>query len=118
MDDDFNSPQAIAVLFDLSRETNALLNLDTKVSASSLGRILDFMNEYGGSLLGILPVGTAVVSGSDTNLEADLLQLLVDLRKDVRTQKLWGLSDSIRDGLKKLGITIEDRKDGTVWRKG
>ena len=118
MDDDFNSPQAIAVLFDLSRETNALLNLDTKVSASSLGRILDFMNEYGGTLLGILPVGTAALAGSDTNLEADLLQLLVDLRKDVRTQKLWGLSDSIRDGLKKLGITIEDRKDGTVWRKG
>jgi cysteinyl-tRNA synthetase len=40
------------------------------------------------------------------------------LRSEVRTQKLWGLSDKIRDGLKKIGIVLEDKKDGTVWRKG
>lgn len=118
MDDDFNSPQAIAVLFDLARETNALLNLDTKVSASSLGRILEFFHEFGGGVLGILPAGTTALAATDQKLEADLLHLVVDLRKDVRAQKLWSLSDSIRDGLKKLGITIEDRKDGTIWRKG
>ncbi len=118
MDDDFNSPQAIAVLFDLARETNALLNLDAKVSASSLGKILDFIHESGGGVLGILPAGNGTLAATDQKLEADLLQLLVDLRMEVRTQKLWALSDSIRDRLKKLGVTIEDRKDGTVWRKG
>jgi cysteinyl-tRNA synthetase len=117
MDDDFNSPQAIAVLFDLVRETNALLNLETKASASSLGKILNFVSTYGVEVLGILPSGAAPLVAADQKLESDLLQLLVDLRKEVRSQKLWSLSDKIRDGLKKLGVTIEDRKDGTVWRK-
>lgn len=118
MDDDFNSPQAIAVLFDLSRETNALLSLETKASASSLGKILDLFRELGGGVLGILPSGAAVRTLSEQNLEPQLLQLLIDLRGDVRAQKLWALSDTIRDRLKQLHITIEDRKDGTIWRKG
>jgi cysteinyl-tRNA synthetase len=46
------------------------------------------------------------------------MQLLIDVRTDVRAQKLWSLSDKIRDGLKKLSITVEDKKDGTGWRRG
>ena len=118
MDDDFNSSQAIAVLFDLARETNALLNLETKESASSLGEILDLFRELGGGVLGILPGGAVVRTASDESLEPQLLQLLVDLRGEVRAQKLWALSDTIRDRLKQLHVTIEDRKDGTIWRKG
>jgi cysteinyl-tRNA synthetase len=118
MDDDFNSSQAIAVLFDLARETNALLNLETKASASSLGEILDLFRELGGGVLGILPGGAVVRTASDESLEPQLLQLLVDLRGEVRAQKLWALSDTIRDRLKQLHVTIEDRKDGTIWRKG
>jgi cysteinyl-tRNA synthetase len=117
MDDDFNTPQAIAVLFDLSRETNALLNLENKFSADSLGRIADFFQELGGSVLGIVPSPSASLLAVDLKLESDLIALLIDLRSDVRTQKLWSLSDKIRDSLKKLGIALEDKKDGTGWRK-
>jgi cysteinyl-tRNA synthetase len=118
MNDDFNSPQAIAVLFDLSREANALLSLETKFSFSSLQKIAELFTEFGGAILGVIPDVCGPVLSADVKLESDLVQLLVDLRAEVRTQKLWGLSDKIRDGLKKLGIVLEDKKDGTVWRKG
>jgi cysteinyl-tRNA synthetase len=117
MDDDFNTPQAIAVLFDLSRETNALLGLDNKFSARSLRAINDMFLEFGGTVLG-LTNEESTATASDVKLEADLMQLLVDVRTDVRAQKLWSLSDKIRDGLKKLSITLEDKKDGTGWRRG
>jgi len=118
MNDDFNTPQAIAVLFDLTRETNALLSLESKFSGESLSRIADFFQEFGGRVLGIIPLEPASLMAGDAKMESDLVQLLVDLRTEVRSQKLWPLSDKIRDGLKNLGITIEDKKDGTAWRKG
>jgi cysteinyl-tRNA synthetase len=118
MDDDFNTPQAIAVLFDLSRETNALLGLDSKPTGSSLKRIAEFFEEFGGNVLGIIPEKSRPAGQSDERLLDGLVQLLIDLRKEARSQKLWSLSDSIRDGLNKLGITVEDKKDGTVWRRG
>ncbi len=117
MDDDFNTPQAIAALFDLSRETNALLSLDNKFSAKSLRAISDMFRELGGTVLGLI-TGDSSATASDVRLGADLMRLLMEVRTDVRTQKLWSLSDKIRDGLKKLGITLEDKKDGTGWRRG
>jgi len=46
------------------------------------------------------------------------INLLIEVRNEVRKQKLWALSDQIRDKLKELGVTIEDSKDGTTWRWG
>jgi len=117
MDDDFNSPQAIAVLFDLSREVNALLCLETRFTCLSLQKIEELFREFGGSILGVIPDVAGPALSADVKLESDLVQLLVELRAEVRAQKLWGLSDKIRDGLKRLGIVLEDKKDGTVWRK-
>ncbi|MBI3585874.1 MAG: cysteine--tRNA ligase, partial [Ignavibacteriales bacterium] len=118
MDDDFNSPQAIAVLFDLAREVNAMLALETKFSAASLRNIELLFSELGGTVLGIILSGGASALAADAKIEAELIQLAIDIRKEVRNQKLWALSDLIRDGLKKIGIVLEDKKDGTVWRKG
>ena len=117
MDDDFNTPQAIATLFDMARETNALLSLETKSSVKSLQAIDNLFRELAGNVLGIISSDPGATLTSDVKLEADLVQLLIDVRGDVRTQKLWSLSDKIRDGLKKLGITLEDKKDGTGWRR-
>lgn len=118
MDDDFNSPQAIAVLFDLAREVNAMLALETKFSAASLVRIEQLFSELGDTVLGIIPSGGGTALAADAKIEAELVQLVIDIRKEVRNQKLWAMSDLIRDGLKKIGIVLEDKKDGTVWRKG
>jgi cysteinyl-tRNA synthetase len=45
------------------------------------------------------------------------MELIIALRQEARTQKLWTLSDKIRDGLSKLGVALEDKKDGTTWKR-
>ena len=117
MDDDFNTPQAIAVLFDLSRELNALLSLESKLSLPTLQGVEKLFQDLGGTVLGIIPGESGSLPTRDARLETDLIELLVELRGEIRTQKLWSLSDKIRDGLKKIGIALEDKKDGTGWRK-
>lgn len=117
MDDDFNTPQAVAVLFDLSREVNTILNAGTPCTAASLQAIDRVYREFGGTVLGLIPDELSAGSSSNGALEAGLIQLLIDIRKEVRAQKLWGLSDAIRDGLKSVGITLEDKKDGTTWKR-
>jgi len=57
-------------------------------------------------------------SGTDSNgLVEDLMQTIIDIRKDARERKEWGVSDFIRDELAKYGITLKDGKDGTSWLK-
>jgi cysteinyl-tRNA synthetase len=117
MDDDFNSPQAIAVLFELSREVNALLNQDDSYSAESLRAIEALYRELGGEILGVVADTPRTAVESNGKLEADLIRLLIDLRLLARSEKNWSLADRIRDELKKLGIVLEDKKDGTTWKR-
>ena len=116
MDDDFNTPQALAVLFDFSREVNVLL-AENKMSGPVLGEVLQFYDELGGNILGIIPKDAGTGVAPDAALEKELIQFLIDLRTEARAQKLWSFSDTIRDGLAKRGIQLEDKKEGTVWRK-
>ena len=116
MDDDFNAPQAIAVLFDLSREVNNALSLDA-FSPAKLEEVLQLFHELGGIILGILPAEGTGQGPGDLSIEPDLIQSMIDLRTEVRAQKLWALSDRIRDALSRLGIVLEDKKDGTVWKR-
>ena len=117
MDDDFNAPQAIAVLFDLAKEINQALNSYKKISASELRSVNRFFAECGTTILGILPGESSVTVSVDGSFQVELVQLLVDLRNEVRKQKLWALSDVIRDGLRRIGVAIEDKKDGTSWKR-
>jgi cysteinyl-tRNA synthetase len=73
--------------------------------------------ELGGTILGILPGDGTAGSQGDRSLEPELIQEMIDLRKEVRAQRLFPLSDRIRDGLARLGIVLEDKKDGTVWKR-
>lgn len=115
MDDDFNTPQAIGVLFDLNKEVNTILAAG-KNTLDSLLKLESLYDELGGRVLGIIP-GHGRQEASAVSIEGDLVQFIIELRAEVRGQKLWALSDKIRDGLKAIGIVIEDRKDGTIWRR-
>lgn len=115
MDDDFNTPIAIASLQDLTREVNTLLNSGTTVSAAALDAILDTYQATAGDVLGLLPKADAVDSGSAAR-ESALIQLLVDMRLQARKAKNWAESDRLRDELAKIGVILEDRADGTVWK--
>ena len=116
MDDDFNSPQAIAVLFDLAREVNQALAVDTAYARGPVEELVKFYETYAGGILG-MDMEEQQRNGRDDSLLAPLMNLLISVRTEIRTRKLWGLSDKIRDGLAGLGIQLEDKKTGTSWKK-
>jgi len=116
MDDDFNTPQAIAVLFELSRSVNELIASADGASTNALEKAGKFFGESFDAVLG-LSLKSNMRSSSSGLIESNLIDLLIDARKEARTNKLWALSDNIRDKLKALGVVIEDTKDGTTWKK-
>jgi cysteinyl-tRNA synthetase len=118
MDDDFNAPGALAALYDLTREVNTLLNSGQTVGKEVLQSIDDTYHSLGGDVLGIVPGEEASAGTADVEREDGLIRLLVDLRMQARKAKDFATSDRIRDQLSDLGVTLEDRADGTVWRIG
>lgn len=115
MDDDFNTPQALAVLQELTRDVNTLLNSDQEVGLNILNAINDLYNELGGDVLGIIPKAEAL-SGANEEREAALIKMLVDRRTQARANKDYAESDRIRDELAAIGVILEDRPDGTIWK--
>lgn len=115
MNDDLNTPQAIAVLFDLSREVNQHLASAEKFAAGGLQQVEGLFRELAGGILG-MPFQTGAANG-DGSIEQGLMNLIIALRQEIRSQKLWPLSDKIREGLAGLGIALEDGKEGTTWKR-
>jgi cysteinyl-tRNA synthetase len=114
MNDDFNAPAALAVLQETTRQINSLLNEKGPHSRATLAAMDQFYRELGGDILGIIPE-TAESDGS-AEREAGVIRLLIELRTQARANRDWATSDKIRDQLKELGIVLEDRPDGTVWK--
>jgi len=115
MDDDFNTPRAIAVLQELTRDVNTLLNSDAEVGLETLKAINATYVETGGTVLGLVP-DTEAGSSGDGERQSALIQMLIDMRAQARAEKNYARSDEIRDELAGLGIVLEDRADGTVWK--
>ncbi|UCC51519.1 MAG: cysteine--tRNA ligase [Anaerolineaceae bacterium] len=114
MNDDFNAPAALAIMQDLTRQVNILLNEFGPHTYGTLEAIDKLYRQLGGDVLGIIP--DDLDRGGDAGREDGLLRLLVELRAEARTRKDWTTSDQIREQLGKLGVTLEDRPDGTVWK--
>lgn len=114
MDADFNTPQAIATLFDLSREVNTLLNSSQPLSRATLEAMGDLYRRLAGDVLGILAVDR--VQEADGNLTDPLVRLLIEMRQEARQVREWARADAIRDRLAGMGILLEDGPDGTRWR--
>jgi len=118
MNDDFNAPQALGVLFDLSRDMNQALMSEGGVSKESLAAGLDLFEHAGNKVLGFLGSGIAATPSSNGAGEPELIQLFIELRNNAKSEKNYAFSDRIRESLKKLGVLLEDKKDGsTVWKK-
>ncbi|MGN8224136.1 cysteine--tRNA ligase [Gracilimonas sp. BCB1] len=110
MNDDFNSAQAIAILFEKLKEIRKRIN-DGDVP-SNLDAVKVFLHSVVEEVLGIWPGEEA---GGDEQLTSDLIDLLIEIRKDARTNKNFELSDKIRDDLNELGVQLMDGKDGTSF---
>jgi cysteinyl-tRNA synthetase len=105
MDDDLNTAGALAVLFDLSREVNR-----ARDEGRSLAEAQATLCELAG-VLGLTLRERGAGGGADRFIE-----LLVELRNDLRAEKQFALADKVRDSLLELGITLEDVEGGTRWR--
>ena len=129
MDDDFNTPVALAVLFDLTHATNK-----AKANASKEAAHLAGLLRRLGGMLGLLQsdpeqhlknVGTAALTIPMVEVNAQGLaglsdaeiDRLISLRVEARRAKNWAESDRIRDELKAQGIILEDGASGTSWRR-
>lgn len=114
MDDDFGTPQALAALFELTRETNTWINSGRPLSAASLAAINQTYSELAGDVLGLLPAKFEEAAGAD--LTGQLVQLLIELRQEARQAKDYARADRIRQRLNEMGIILEDGPEGTRWR--
>lgn len=123
MDDDFNSAGAIAVLHELAGEINAHIEKH-EIEKTKTDELMAHVTSAGatlrnlGSVIGLFRQTTASGGGKDDALLDKVMGLVIQLRKDARASKNFSLADGIRDGLAKIGVTLEDRPDGTGWRKG
>ena len=110
MDDDFNAPMLIANLFEAVRRINLVNDGKETLSATDRDLMKKEMTAFVLDVLG-LQVG---VANSDSKL-APVMDLVLELRQQARTNKDWTTSDKIRDGLAAAGITVKDSKEGTSW---
>jgi len=115
MNDDFATPQAVAVLFDLARQINRL-RLEDPEKAAKLASILRKL----ASFIGILQQDPAsFLQGNKQDLadiDVNKIEQLIKLRLDARNAKNWSESDRIRDELQKMGVVVEDTKNGSNWK--
>jgi len=110
MDDDFNTAGALAPLYELVKAINTAR--DAGATPEQLAPAQTILRELT-AVLGLRLSPKAAAGEADKFIE-----LLLEVRSEARRQKLWALSDMIRDRLKDLGVIVEDSKEGTMWRWG
>lgn len=109
MDDDFNTAGALAQLFELVRAIN-------QARDAGLGQAeLDPAQASLRTLTAVLGLRLDAATRADNQADP-FVDLLVEIRSELRQQKLWAFSDLVRDRLVNLGVILEDSKDGTTWR--
>jgi len=116
MDDDFNTPEALAVLFELASDINRIRKTQSDATAASLGALLQRL----GNTLGLLqddPESWFKGSSTADGLDAASIEALIQQRLDARKAKQWAESDRIRDELKAQGVILEDNAGGTTWKR-
>lgn len=109
MDDDFNTSGALAHLFNLVRAINQAR--DAGVGEEALGKAQSTLI----NLSGVLGLQLEVDRAAKHEATA-FIELLVEVRQELRQAKQWAISDLIRDRLVELGVILEDNNEGTIWR--
>ncbi len=116
MEDDFNTPEAIAVLFGLAREINRVRASDTR-EAARLGACLRAL----GGVLGLLqrdPDRVLQQGAPADALDDAQIEALIRERDAARRRRDWSAADRVRDRLQEAGVILEDGSGGTTWRRG
>ncbi|MHB0936769.1 MAG: cysteine--tRNA ligase [Armatimonadota bacterium] len=116
MDDDFNTPRAIAVLFDIVAEANRLTGPDFMPDAESLTALSD-ARALVLRLAEVMGIQLLTEEKAEDTLAPQLMELIITLRAQARKDKNFALADAIRNGLTDIGVVLEDTAQGTTWRK-
>lgn len=120
MDEDMNTPQALATIFDQIRETNKFISVNKDELSkiySEIEKSYESLKRKIGNVFGIeieMENSAKEEDGENMELTKKLIELLIKLRSEARSKKNFKLSDEIRDELKVLGVEIKDNRDGTT----
>ncbi|MGB1291614.1 MAG: cysteine--tRNA ligase [Pseudoalteromonas sp.] len=113
MNDDFNTPEALPVLFELAKELNRVKSSD----ADQAGKIA-YVLRCLGEVLGVAQQAPETfLQGGQADEEVAQIEALIVKRNDARTNKDWAAADEARDALNALGVVLEDSAGKTTWRK-
>ncbi|HPO55447.1 MAG TPA: cysteine--tRNA ligase [Ignavibacteriaceae bacterium] len=115
MDDDFNSPKAIAVLFDFIKEVNRKITESPSLNSGFYLKTKEFLEKTAVGVFGITSFEKEVPASS--GIEDKLIELLLSIRATAKKEKNFTLADQIRDELLNLGVAIRDTKDKTLFKK-
>ena len=116
LDDDFNTPQAVAVIFDFAKEANKTIAEKESLHIDFYIAVRNFLIKTADNVLGIMSFEEKEMK-SDSLLENELIKILIDIRLKAKNEKNFQLADDIRKKLENLGITLKDTKEGTDFFK-
>lgn len=114
MNDDFNTPEAYSVLFEMAREVNRLKTENIE-AASKLGALMRELAD----VLGLLSQDPEAFLQGDNGSDDEVAEIeaLIKARNDARAAKDWAAADAARDAIAALNIVLEDGPEGTTWRR-
>ena len=118
MDDDFNTAAALGVLATFRSQINTYLAENESCleeKAVLLAHVREVMLHLT-HVLGLLEEEEEQLSSADTDLVANLVEFMIQLRQEARESRDWATADRIRDQLSEFGIILEDTRQGTLWK--
>jgi cysteinyl-tRNA synthetase len=110
MNDDFNAPILVANLFEAVKYINLINDGNASISENDKATLIAAMHSFIFDVLGLVSE-----QESESGKLSPVMDLVLDLRQQARTNKDWTTSDKIRDGLAAAGIVVKDGKEGTSW---
>ncbi len=113
MDDNFNTPKALAAVYDFVRDFNKFLSKNDKLPREVLENAKEFLKH---TLTDVLGIEIFAKKGNENSKESFLMQILINLRNEAKKNKDYKTADEIRDKLKEIGIVLEDSKEGTTYK--
>jgi cysteinyl-tRNA synthetase len=115
MDDDFNTAQAVAVVFDFVKEVNRAIAENENISAEFFKNVKAFLERTAVGVLGIINLDVEDKT-ADKDIDVNFILQMIDKRTEAKNKKDYTLADKIRDELKELGIELKDSKEGTTYK--
>ncbi|MBI5731209.1 MAG: cysteine--tRNA ligase [Ignavibacteriales bacterium] len=116
MDDDFNSPQAAAVIFDFIRAANKIIAENNNIDSIFYQGLKQFLKNTAENVLGIIHFGD-LANALNPNIDNEQIEMLIKKRDIAKKEKNFALADQIRTELSNLGVILQDSKTGTTFKK-